>query len=202
MKKIVALDGDGVVFDYRHAFPGVWKRAFGTDIEMIEPNAYHATTAHGIVFESPEQEAQFFECFDEEAWATMPLMEGVKEACAILRADYELVIVSSMNPKFAEARRANCNLFYLPISEVYAVPRVDEGNPKAQVLHELQPVALVDDLMSNFEDLPPSIHKAFINYGRFDCPSRNHHLIPDSTHNSLLAFARFWKHAEFWTRVL
>jgi hypothetical protein len=191
--KTIVLDGDGVVFDYRQAYPAVWKKAFGTEIKMVEPNAYHAHTAHGVKFETPAQETRFFAFFDEEAWATMPLMEGAAEACALLvDCGYRLVIVSSMNPKFAGARLRNCELHNLPISEVFAVRRVGIGNPKLPILHELQPVALVDDLKDNFEGLQPSIHSAFINYGRFDCPSIGHEVIPDSEHRSLLDFARFW----------
>lgn len=191
--KIIVLDGDGVVFDYRKAYPAVWKAAFGTEISMIEPNAYHAHTAHGVKFETPDQEAQFFEHFNEEAWATMPLMEGAAEACSLLvGCGYKLVIVSSMNPKFEEARLSNCKLHSLPISAVFAVKRTGIGNPKLPILHALQPVALVDDLMDNFEGLQPSIHSAFISYGRFDCPSRGHNLLADSTHGSLLDFACFW----------
>jgi hypothetical protein len=193
MEKVIALDGDGVVFDYRKAYPGVWKAAFGTDIIMVEPNAYHAHTAHGVQFESAEQEAQFFEHFGEDAWATMPLMDGADEACSLLvGCGYKLVIVSSMNPKFEAARLSNCKLHGLPISEVYAVKRAGEGNPKLQVLHDLQPVALVDDLVDNFEGLNQSIHSAFINYQRFDCPSIGRTLLSDSVHGSLLEFAKFW----------
>lgn len=191
--KTIVLDGDGVVFDYRKAYPGVWKAAFGTEITMVEPNAYHAHTAHGIKFDSAEQETRFFEYFGEDAWATMPLMEGADDACRLLAdVGYKLVIVSSMNPKFEAARLRNCKLHGLPISEVYAVKRTGEGNPKLEVLHDLQPVAVVDDLMDNFEGLQPSIHSAFINYGRFDCPSIGHKLLADSAHGSLLDFAQFW----------
>jgi hypothetical protein len=193
MDKVIALDGDGVVFDYRKAYPAVWKAAFGTEITMVEPNAYHAHTAYGVQFESAEQETQFFACFGEEAWATMPLMGGADEACSMLAdCGYRLVIVSSMNPKFAAARKRNCELHGLPISEVYAVKRTGDGNPKLSILHELQPLALVDDLMDNFEGLDPSIHSAFVNYRRFDCPSIDSKLLADSVHGSLLEFAQFW----------
>jgi len=193
MDKVIALDGDGVIFDYRKAYPAVWKAAFGTEITMVEPNAYHAHTAYGVKFESAEQEAQFFAHFGEEAWATMPLMEGASEACALLaECGYKLVIVSSMNPKFQDARMRNCELYGLPISDVYAVKRTGEGNPKLPIMHELQPVALVDDLMDNFEGLQKSVHSAFISYGRFDCPSLGSDLLADSAHGSLLEFAQFW----------
>lgn len=193
MKKLIALDGDGVIFDYRQAFPVVWQSAFGELLEMVQPNAYHATTAYGVEWESDAQREKFFECFDEEVWATMPIFDGVVEACELLvEAGNELVIVSSMNHNFGVARLRNCMLYSLPITEVHAVKRVKgEGNPKLEVLHKLQPDVLVDDLMDNFEGLV-DIHKAFIYYGRFDCPSLISSIKPDSCHSSLLDFAKFW----------
>ncbi|KVP65620.1 hypothetical protein WJ96_04435 [Burkholderia ubonensis] len=192
---LIVLDGDGVLFDYRKAFPGVWKRAFGTDIEMVRPDAYHADAAYGITWESEAQMQHFFSHFGEEAWATMPLMDGADEACRLLAdAGYRLVIVSSMNPEFAAARKKNCEAFGLPIEAVHAVRRTGaaDHNPKLATLHALKPLALVDDLKANFEGLT-GIHRAFIHYGRFDCPSIGYAgAEADTTHDSLLDFARFW----------
>jgi phosphoglycolate phosphatase-like HAD superfamily hydrolase len=191
--KLLALDGDGVIFDYRKAFPVVWKAAFGDEIEMVAPNSYHAHTAYGISWESDEQKNKFFEHFETHAWATMPLMDGADEACKLLKdAGYKLIIVSSMNPTFSQARADNCKLFDLPIDDVIAVKRVEKENPKLAELHRLKPAALVDDLIDNFEGLDPVIHAAFINYQRIDCPSREHHIAPDSSHGSLLEFAHHW----------
>jgi phosphoglycolate phosphatase-like HAD superfamily hydrolase len=191
--KLLALDGDGVIFDYRKAFPVVWKAAFGAEIEMVEPNSYHAHTAYGISWESDEQKNLFFEQFGTHAWATMPLMDGADEACKLLKdAGYKLIIVSSMNPKFSQARADNCKLFDLPIDDVIAVKRVEKENPKLAELHRLKPAALVDDLIDNFDGLDSAIHAAFINYERIDCPSRSHRIAPDSSHGSLLKFAHYW----------
>ena len=194
VEKIIAVDGDGVMFDYRKAFPLVWRAAFGTDIQMVRPDAYHAHTAYGITWESVEQEAHFFKHFGEEAWSTMPLMDaGVKEGSELLvDAGFTLVCVSSMNPQFEAARKRNCELHALPFSEVHAVKRSGAGNPKKAVLERLRPVALADDLMDNFEDLSHEIHTAFIDYGRFDSPSLTSPLVPMSTHGSFLEFARYW----------
>jgi phosphoglycolate phosphatase-like HAD superfamily hydrolase len=189
---LVALDGDGVLLDYRRAFPGVWKAAFGSEIQMIQPNAYHAHTAHGIQWESAEQEQHFLSHFGEEAWSTMPLLEGVAEGCQLMvDAGFELVCVTSMNAKFGAARKRNFELHNLPISEVYPVKRVGSENPKLEVLHRLMPIALADDLMDNFDGLSPDIHSAFIDYRRFDSPSLVSRIVPDSTPGSLLEFARF-----------
>lgn len=194
MSNTIALDGDGVIFDYRKAFPVVWEAAFGEKLEMVRPDAYHATTAYGIEWKNEEQQEWFFKHFTEEVWASMPLFDGVQEACGILvDAGFKLVIVSSMNHRFGMARHRNCQLHSLPITEVHAVKRVKgEGNPKQEVIDLIKPVALVDDLVDNFEGLDVSVHCAFINYDRFDCPSKDSHIKPDSSHGSLLDFSKFW----------
>jgi hypothetical protein len=192
-ERILAIDGDGVLVDYRQAYPDVWRAAFGTNIEMVHPDAYHAHTAYGITWENAEQEAHFFKHFGEEAWSSMPLMSGVEEGCEMLvKAGFTLVCVSSMNPAFEAARKRNFERYELPISQVYAVKRHGTGNPKKEVLERLQAEALADDLMDNFEGLSPDIHKAFINYGRFDCPSLKSALVADSVHEGFLDFARYW----------
>lgn len=202
--KLIVLDGDGVIFDYRKAFPGVWKRAFGTDLAMVRPNAYHADAAYGITWESEAQMQHFYSHFGEEAWSTMPLMTGADEACQLLAdAGHKLVIVSSMNPAFGAARKKNCEAFGLPIEEVYAVRRsgATDSNPKLAKLNELKPLALVDDLKANFEGLD-GIHRAFIHYGRFDCPSIGHTgAEADTTHGDLLAFAKYWLAAQHPTSL-
>jgi phosphoglycolate phosphatase-like HAD superfamily hydrolase len=192
-ERIVAVDGDGVVVDYRQAYPAVWRAAFGGDLKLVRPDAYHAHTAYGITWESAAQEAHFFKYFDEEAWSNMPLMDGVEEGCELLvEADWKLVCVSSMNPAFEAARKRNFERYKLPISEVYAVKRHGTGNPKKEVLERIRAKALADDLKDNFEGLSSDIHRAFINYRRFDCPSLNSALVADSEHGSFLDFARYW----------
>lgn len=194
MSDLLAIDGDGVVVDYRQAYPVVWKKAFGAELPMVRPDAYHAHNAYGIVWESPAQEEHFFRHFDDEAWSTMPAMEGVLDACnQLVKAGHTLVCVTSMNPRFADARRQNFRTLGLPVSEVYAVKRLDSGNPKLKVLHELGAAALVDDLLDNFEGLADAIHRAYIDYGRYDAPGIGSTFIRrHSTHSSLLDFARYW----------
>ncbi len=34
----IAVDGDGVLVDYRKIFPEVWRTAFGSEIEMVSPH--------------------------------------------------------------------------------------------------------------------------------------------------------------------
>jgi len=193
MEDVLAIDGDGVLLDYRSAYPLVWKKAFGEDLVLMRPDAYHAHNAYGITWKEKEQQEQFFRHFDDEAWSTMPAFEGVHEACELLvRAGYRLVCVTSMNPAFEDARRRNFRALGLPISEVYAVKRADPGNPKLAMLRELGALALVDDLPDNFEGLGAGTHRAYIDYGRYDSPGIGTTVRIDTRHGSFLDFARYW----------
>jgi hypothetical protein len=51
---------------------------------------------------------------------------------------------------------------------------------------------LADDLAENFEGLSASIHRALIDYERFDSPNIDTPHSIDSRHASLLEFARYW----------
>ena len=191
---LIVLDGDGVIFDYREAFAHVWHRAFGEKLTMVEPNAYHATRAYGVEFQDEAQKRMLEEHFTHDAWATMPLMPGAKEACERLaQSGYTLVIVSSMNPEYARARVENCEQYQLPISAVHAVKRTPaDTNPKLTLLNTLEPAAFVDDLVSNFEGVDERVHRAFINYQRIDCPSAGSAVRYHTEHKGLLEFAAYW----------
>ncbi|MBC8741874.1 HAD family hydrolase [Paraburkholderia sp. UCT31] len=194
MSSLIAVDGDGVMLDYRLAFPDVWRRAFGGELKLVRPDAYHAATAFGIEWASAEQEAHFYSHFGEDAWSTMPALDGAVEGCHLLvAAGFELVCVTSMNPGFADARKRNLEAHGFPVSDVYAVKRNGVENPKLETLERLRAVALVDDLPDNFAGLDRAVHRALIDYGRFDAPIPTSDAAwPHSTHRSLLDFARFW----------
>ena len=42
-RPIIAIDADGVMLDYNAAFAAVFKLAFGRDLELADPRAFHAT---------------------------------------------------------------------------------------------------------------------------------------------------------------
>jgi phosphoglycolate phosphatase-like HAD superfamily hydrolase len=194
-KKIFALDGDGVLLNYKAAFPGVFRSAFGQELRLIRPDAYHATTAYGLTLETGTTEHdQFYSHFGDEAWSTMPLLPGVLQACMALHdAGYELVCVTSMPTRFQAARLANFQLHGLPIYRVTATGRYMGENPKLSALLELQPVAFVDDLAYNFHGLDSNIHKALIDYGNFDSPNRGADVtMADTTHGSFVEFVYWW----------
>lgn len=194
-KKIFALDADGVLLNYKAAFPGVFLKAFGKALALVRPDAYHATTAYGLtLMPGTAEHDQFFAHFDVEAWSTMPLLPGVREACqALHEADYELVCVTSMPTRFEAARLANFRSHGLPIDRVVATGRYMGENPKRSHIEALGPVAFADDLAHNFLGLGPEIHKALIDYGNFDSPNRGADVsMVDSTHGSFVEFVHWW----------
>jgi hypothetical protein len=194
-KRIFALDADGVLLNYNRAFPGVYQKAFGKPLELIRPDAYHATNAYGLTLAkgTPEYD-QFYAHFGYEAWSTMPVYDGVVEAChALHQAGYTLVCVTSMPPEFEQARMENLRAHGLPFEQVIATGRYKGINPKLEVLQQLQPVAFADDLAHNFHGLDGSVHKGLIDYGNYDSPNRTLDLsVADSTHSSLLEFVTWW----------
>ena len=194
-KKRIALDADGVLLNYNDAYPYVYERAFGRPLPLLRADAYHATNAYGLtlVKGSPEYD-RFFASFDENAWATMPVFEGVIEGCHALHdAGYELICVSSMPPEFADARLRNFQLHDLPIAQVIATGRHSGDNPKLTVIEELQPVGFVDDLASNFLGVGSSVHKALVDRKCFDSPNTPEDTRLANTHHpSLKHFCDWW----------
>lgn len=194
-KKVLAFDADGVMLNYNEAYPGVYQKAFGKLLELVRPDAYHATNAYGLTLTPGTVEHdQFFAHFGEDAWSTMPLLPGVREACWLLHdAGYEIVCVTSMPTRFQEARRANFLLHELPIDRVIATGRYLGEHPKKAHIDELAPVAFVDDLAHNFIGIGPEVHKALIDYGNYDSPNLGQDLtVADSKHGTLLEFAHWW----------
>lgn len=194
MLGVIAIDGDGVLLDYNEAFGRVWERAFDEKLEVMSTTCYHALNQYGIEFRSAEERAELFRHFDEEAWATMMPMPGAVEAAqALVLAGYRLVCVSSMPSQYEAARLKNLLAIGIPVDRVVATDRSGGGNPKRRIIEELNPVAFVDDLASNFRELPETVYKALINPGHCDSPNgRDHVKLANSVHMDLAAFTQWW----------
>lgn len=201
MTKVIAIDGDGVLFDYNAVYPFVWRKAFGEDLIEVQPNSYHAHKQFAVAFSSDAQKAAFFDAFDDEAWANMPALPGAIEAVQMLFCHgYTLVCVSSMPEKFAKARFRNLRALGMPFERVIATGRGEGGgNPKKSAIEALGPSFFADDLLDNFRDLSTKTHTAWIDYKKPDSPSlsvvgQGWH---DSAHGSLLDFAKWVISSEF-----
>lgn len=190
---IVALDADGVLLDYSLAYAGAWERAFGARPAEQDPQAYWPMDRWQVEHLAGDRLERFRSCFDEVFWSGIPAMEGAAEACQILtRAGYELVCVTALPEQFRQARQQNLRRHGFPIERVYTVEH-SEGNPKAQVLNALGPVAFVDDYLPYLMGIDPAIHSALVERGGHGSPNTGEDLrLAASRHGSLLEFARWW----------
>lgn len=198
-KPIIAIDADGVMLDYNTAYARAWEKTFGYHPIEINPNAYWASERWKVDHLEGGELERFRASFDEEFWTTVPMLEGVFEACDILhQAGYELVCVTAIDEIHRGYRIQNLMDHGLPIDRVYAAGtahRTDGLSPKATILADLKPVAFIDDHLPYFKGVHPRIHKALIDraQGQASNPNQGPDLsMTDSQHMSLLGFSRWW----------
>lgn len=202
---LIAIDGDGVLVDYHTGYARAWKNAFGSYPKVRNPKAWKAHEYWDVPQLTREERDYFYEVgFTDEVWRNLPAMPGAVEACAILRdAGYHLVCVTALESKHKVARAANFQELGFGIREVFAVGTWPEGNPKASVLNELQPVAFVDDAMPYLQGLPLHTWSALVHHQVDHNPNFTQDWLrkPDSVHTSLLDFAKHWVSvAQHWER--
>lgn len=191
----MALDGDGVLFDYNLAYANAWERAFGVPPRERDPQAYWPMDRWEVERLSAERLEQLRAAFDEHFWATIPAIEGAVEACHLLKQQgYRLVCVTALSAGFAAARQRNLLDLGFPIDTVIATDNVGKGcSPKADALHALGPVAFVDDYLPYMVGIQANIHRALIQRAANGTPNTGEHLQGvSSTHINLLEFARWW----------
>ncbi|MCS4293239.1 phosphoglycolate phosphatase-like HAD superfamily hydrolase [Comamonas sp. BIGb0152] len=193
--RVLALDADGVLLDYNLAYAGAWKRTFGRQPGLRNPNAYWAADRWEVERLSDEALHRFRAGFDAQFWSALPAMPGALAACQqLVAAGFELVCLTALQPQFAQARLGNLRAHGFPIERVIATGRdARGGSPKTAALLQLQPLALVDDYLPNFDGLPEGIHSALVLRepdGSPNCGPALRQL--HSTHASLDAFAHWW----------
>ena len=195
MKGIIALDVDGVLLDFHQSYRLAWQRAFGELPELKDQQAYWPMDRWNVRRLEGRDIAQFRACFDQNLWATIPVMPGALQACTQLSdAGFELVCVTAVPRQFLDARIQNLRDAGFPIQTVIATSHIDgEVSPKAEALKELNPVAFVDDYLPFLRGLPSDIHAALVLREPNGSPNvgdelRNAH----STHADLQAFANWW----------
>jgi phosphoglycolate phosphatase-like HAD superfamily hydrolase len=194
-KPVIALDADGVLLDYNRAYARAWERAFGTHPRERDPDAYWALDRWEVERLTGERLERFRGCFDEHFWSTVPAIEGAANACEALRATgYDLVCVSALGPRFADARLRNLQDLGFPIERVIATSHASgDRSPKADALEELRPEAFVDDYLPYLIGVPQEIHTALV----LRQPNGTPNIGPDlvaakSQHSNLVAFANWW----------
>ena len=194
-KPLIALDCDGVLLDLDLAYAKVWERYSGTYPAERDPNAYWNHERWDVQRLGGEQLNQFRLLFDNDFWSTIAPIAGAVEACRRLCAGgYELVGVTALSEKFATARLANLKLHGFPIETVIATGhQFDNASPKAQAIHQLKPVAFVDDFLPYMQGISTDVHTALIVRGPNGSPNVGPGLASvGSTHLDLAEFADWW----------
>jgi len=192
---LIALDADGVLLDYNHAYGQSWERAFGVKPRLVNPNAYWAIDRWDVPRLSGSALDRLRATFDEEFWTTVPAIDGAINAChALCEAGYELVCVSALPVKFEAARLKNLEELGFPIKRVIATDNDQTGvSPKARVLDALKPTAFVDDYLPYLKGVHPDIHSALILREPHGSPNQGEDLsLASSQHMNLSEFAAWW----------
>ncbi len=201
--KTIAIDADGVLLDYNTAYAQAWFKAFGERLVLNNPAAYwpmERWNARRLV----SNELEHFRCaFDHAFWSTIPAVPGALEACERLADQgYNLVCVTALPERFADARAQNLRDLGFPITRVITTgSEIAGGSPKAQAIADLGPVAFVDDYAPYLVGVDPPVHLALILRDPVGSPNVGELLdIPDSSHADLLDFAKWWlSREEPWT---
>lgn len=195
MKKIIALDADGVLLDYHAAYRFAWFRAFGDLPEVKDAQAYWPIDRWDIRTLEGDALTHFRAQFDQEFWSTIPAIDGAVEACrSLVEHGYELVCVSAIESEYEAARLANFKIHGFPIGRVIGTSsEVKLEGPKAKALRELNAVAFVDDYAPYMTGVSQQIHKALVLRERNGSPNVSENLkLANSTHNDLLEFSTWW----------
>lgn len=161
MTKYVAIDGDGVLFDYNLAAALLYERMYKEKLKRVNPGAYNFHIEYDIAnTKHPEFHKMTYPMFDKmKVWGKMPGLEGALEATKMMKdKGYTLVCLTSMPPTYQSLRLQNAIDLGFPISECVAVDRraakrAGVDNPKKQWIMENKPVAFIDDLLKNFVDM-------------------------------------------------
>lgn len=195
MKPIIALDADGVLLDYHHAYAKAWAKAFGALPALRDPLAYWPIDRWDVRRLAGDELAQFRACFDHHYWSTIPAMPGAVDACrALVAAGYALVCVSAIEPQFRAARLANLCDAGFPITRVIATDNAGvDASPKAAALRDLKPVAFVDDFLPYLRGIPTGIHAALVLREPNGSPNVGDNLVwAHSRHADLADFTTWW----------
>lgn len=192
---LIALDADGVLLDYHHAYAQAWSKAFGGTPTVLDPLAYWPKDRYGFAHLSGADLAHFRSFFDLDFWSTIPAMPGAIEACkSLARQGYDLVCLTAIKPEHRQARIENLQSLGFPIREVISAhgePTVE--SPKARALRNLMPAAFVDDYLPYLRGAPDRIHCALIARSPHGTPNTGPEMsLARSIHGDLLEFSNYW----------
>ena len=194
-RRSIALDADGVLLDYNKAAAHVWEKAFGFKPTVRDPGAYHFRNVYDMDLSNKTMHATFYSVFEQTAWTNMSAMPFATEGCQMLHEmGYDLHVVSSMPAAFEHHRIENLRNLGMPIASVTATGgHQGDANPKRATLLKLQPIAFVDDLLSNFRGVHQAMHCALLHSDSTDSPNHEQdQRMKASAHRNLLDFSHYW----------
>lgn len=173
---IIAVDVDGVILNYQLAWIKERNKflKLNTAIEK-KGNYFHAHSCYGVpAFDSVQRKNFYKYTHASRFWANMPAIEGVIDELnkACLELDLQLVCITSMPKSYEGQRVENLLKLGLNFSKVIATSRRGSENPKKSFLQEIKPIAFIDDLRKNFEDVGADIcTRVLLNAGYLDNPN-------------------------------
>lgn len=195
-RPLIALDADGVLLDFHHAYADAWERAFGARPRERDPLAYWPMDRWAVERLDDAGRQRLRACLDDHFWSTMPALPGAVQACHRLHdAGFQLVCVSALESEFEAARLRNLRALGLPIERVIATGNAgDARSPKADAIEALSPVAFVDDYLPYLRGVPGEVHTALVLRAPNGSPNTGDEMLElaRSVHQDLAAFVDHW----------
>lgn len=192
-REVIAIDGDGVIFDYSEGYIRAWEKCFGYRPAVVNPAATMVTDKYGVPHLEGDELEHFRSEFSDDFWATLPILEGAEEACRMLHEKYDLAMVTAIQPNHLDARTRNIG--DMPFFDIIATPyegfnrRLDKS-PKINAVKKLGAIAFVDDYLPFHRGMPTNIHTALIGSKNAAYDDMQLLLNISSIHSSLLDFAQ------------
>ena len=187
-KPVIALDADGVLFDYEEAYHRLWEHCFDQEFLSVSPSIHVETAEH------VEKRGAFYTWFDKHGWHEMHALPHAIEATHLLReAGYQIIVVTSVTEDRCQIRHNRLNHLGFAIDATIATGRkTSADNPKKKWIDYLKPEYFVDDLLENFKGVDKQTQCVLIESEdwahpnlKFQQPLKLH-----STHFSLMDFVR------------
>lgn len=143
--KTIAIDADGVILDFLKQWEVAAMKLFNRAIARQSPD-YELAARYGMSSEEKSKLWQFF--YEDGHWTSIPALPGAVEAVhALLEANYDVHVVTSITPDILESRKTNFRKIGLIDIPVHCV----DGRKYGKLL-DLKPLMFVDDNPLHIEE--------------------------------------------------
>lgn len=159
MRKVIALDCDGVMLNYLDTYKKLYDEMFNTDVKVVNPRSFAPNMHFGISWtERQEDKLAFQVFFDENGWKNMKALPGAVEATKHMKElGFDIVVVTSIPKNKDLDRMINLEKAGFPINDLIACgahsSTIPGSNLKEPYLKKIMPQYFVDDLLSNFHNV-------------------------------------------------